>query len=501
MFIEQYGNVSFCTQSGYDYLVRNCKNVKYKALFAVLGYAGLRISEALALKWKDFDFMKKEVKVGTLKKRRKNSVRIIPLHSEVIDKLSRWSEVSKYREKDDFVFYGKNRERHLSRKVVDRKLKTLIPKLSAHKLRHLFATRLSSEGTPDKTIQKLLGHESILTTQIYTHVPADILRAAIQSTESKTIIQRIQTKLFPDKKVSIIPFEIGETNFHVGRKKELETIADLMDKKVNFCLKGNYGIGKKHLLRNLKGEKIIRLDEFKGVKDTLKSMLLKLYDDDKNAILIMMKEKADFHKFLNATSTLIATMIELLIDCTEKKEYTILIESVGSLTPSAARTLSKLSNHFHIVTAATAVQIKYKNQFSNFQFVEIKPLSRQESIKFIEMVAAPLQPKVDDWEHFKNYIYDQTNGNPRFMLEQIERYRVESNLSVEVVGNLRHTAAKNGVNILPFFAFLLCLTAGARYIPKIMAKPEGIFYAVAVVGMIMLWFYSRIMTGTKRKYI
>lgn len=135
---------------------------------------GLRVSELIELKLKDINAQEKVVKiVGKGFKERE-----VPIRDEALFALY---EYLKYVKKNmivvdkNIVFLNKHGKK-LTRQYVwqmikDRAKKAGITKdISPHTLRHSFATHLLSKGCDLKVVQKLLGHENIETTQIYTHV-------------------------------------------------------------------------------------------------------------------------------------------------------------------------------------------------------------------------------------------------------------------------------------------------------------------------------------------
>lgn len=149
-------------------------------LMVALGYsAGLRISEVVNLRVGDFDFDRKLIHINGAKG---NKDRFTLLPEKIEIKL--WKRTLK-QSPDDYMFSsewgGKLTTRTLS-KVFKRALeKSHIPKQgSFHSLRHSFATHLLENGTDIRYIQKLLGHQNIRTTQIYTQVSS----AALQGIKS-----------------------------------------------------------------------------------------------------------------------------------------------------------------------------------------------------------------------------------------------------------------------------------------------------------------------------
>jgi site-specific recombinase XerD len=144
---------------------------RYELLFELIQKSGLRISEALELKVADVrvvDGVAKSVRViGKGDKERQ-----VPL-PETFGRVLAISIADKYR--DEFLFAKKPGGRPIGQHAARAYLKKLIDKagidkkVTPHKLRHTYATRLLEKDAQLVDIQALLGHESIATTQIYTH--------------------------------------------------------------------------------------------------------------------------------------------------------------------------------------------------------------------------------------------------------------------------------------------------------------------------------------------
>lgn len=156
-----------------------------KAIVETLYACGLRVSELINLKksnyFPDIGFVKI---IG-----KNNKERIVPIGSEAIKSISIY--IDNYRNQmdikkghEDFIFLNR-RGRKLSRIMIYNIIKDLTKdagikkKVSPHTFRHSFATHLVEGGADLRAVQEMLGHESILTTEIYTHLDTTYLKKTI----------------------------------------------------------------------------------------------------------------------------------------------------------------------------------------------------------------------------------------------------------------------------------------------------------------------------------
>lgn len=142
-----------------------------------LGYgAGLRLSEVLHLRPTDIDSQQMLIRVRQGKGRKDRNVMLSPVLLETLR--CYWKE----RRPCHWLFPGQPDTRPVHATVIQRafrdaRLRARIDKVvSFHTLRHSFATHLMEAGTTPRTIQTLLGHRSLGTTERYTHVAGDYLR-------------------------------------------------------------------------------------------------------------------------------------------------------------------------------------------------------------------------------------------------------------------------------------------------------------------------------------
>ncbi len=143
-----------------------------RAMFELLYASGMRISELLSLKV--FDLKLDEKFVSVIGKG--NKQRIIPINSSSINAVNDYIKVRlNFMDKDTNILFLNKRGTQMTRQGFTKILKTRalevgITDISAHKLRHSIATHLLNNGADLKMIQQFLGHQSITTTEIYTHV-------------------------------------------------------------------------------------------------------------------------------------------------------------------------------------------------------------------------------------------------------------------------------------------------------------------------------------------
>ncbi|MDB5120881.1 MAG: site-specific tyrosine recombinase XerD [Sphingobacteriales bacterium] len=161
------------------------EGMRNKAMIEVLYGCGLRVSELVSLKlsnlFLDIEFIKV---VG-----KGNKERLVPIGSEAVKFLRIFiSEIRVHIKiksgNEDYVFLN-NRGAPLSRVMIFIIIKDLAKQIglkksiSPHTFRHSFATHLIEGGADLRAVQEMLGHESITTTEIYTHLDRDFLKSTI----------------------------------------------------------------------------------------------------------------------------------------------------------------------------------------------------------------------------------------------------------------------------------------------------------------------------------
>jgi integrase/recombinase XerD len=164
-------------------IVDHIEHPLIKLVVQTLYYTGMRISECLNLQVKDVDFHNDVVKVIKSKGKKE---RHIPMNPKLKSLLIQYSENDRSDSRTDH-FFCTNYTGRLSRSYVNKVIAAVVSKLSwsdeinCHSLRHAFASNLVKKDVHIVHIQKLLGHTSLTTTSVYTHVHKADLKQAINS--------------------------------------------------------------------------------------------------------------------------------------------------------------------------------------------------------------------------------------------------------------------------------------------------------------------------------
>ena len=171
---------------------RTLLGARDRAMLEVLFSTGVRVSELVDLNFMDVDFAGGTIRVrGKGKKQR--TTPIGPTAIAAIQKYLelRRSDARAARFDQEALFVNKHGQR-LSTRSVRRKLDKYLaecgldPSISPHTLRHSFATHMLNNGADLRSVQELLGHQSLSTTQVYTHLTTPRLKAVYDDTHPRS---------------------------------------------------------------------------------------------------------------------------------------------------------------------------------------------------------------------------------------------------------------------------------------------------------------------------
>ena len=163
--------------------MNNWLGARDRAILETLYSTGIRVSELVALNMDDVDFLGEVVHIrGKGKKER-----ISPISSSALQVIQHYMEFRNKRAQsssnfDMKVLFVNKHGRRLSTRSVRRKMDKYLkmagldPTISPHTLRHSFATHMLNNGADLRSVQELLGHQSLSTTQVYTHLTTKKLK-------------------------------------------------------------------------------------------------------------------------------------------------------------------------------------------------------------------------------------------------------------------------------------------------------------------------------------
>lgn len=149
--------------------ISKIENLKHKAIITLAFSVGLRVSEVINLKIEDIDSKRMIINIRQAKG---NKDRIVPLSENVLYSLRIYF---KYFKPKEYLFNGQNSLQYSSESCNKIVKKYLGNEYHFHLLRHSSFTSLLESGTDIRIIQKLAGHSSSKTTEIYTHVSTQLL--------------------------------------------------------------------------------------------------------------------------------------------------------------------------------------------------------------------------------------------------------------------------------------------------------------------------------------
>ena len=158
------------------------KGLRDRAILEVLYSCGLRVSELCELKLSDLFFGEGYIRVTG----KGDKQRLVPISGIARDRIQLYLEQRHTDSRSEESVFLNNRGTKLTRVMIftiikqATKLAGIDKKISPHTLRHSFATHLLEGGADIRQVQELLGHENILTTEIYTHLDTTHLRETVQ---------------------------------------------------------------------------------------------------------------------------------------------------------------------------------------------------------------------------------------------------------------------------------------------------------------------------------
>ena len=158
------------------------KGLRDSAMLELLYSCGLRVSELVSLKIQDLFFGEGYIRVIG----KGDKQRLVPISATARERVHRYLDKRPETRSGEDALFLNNRGSRLTRVMVFTILKQaarnagIEKRISPHTFRHSFATHLLEGGASIRQVQEMLGHESILTTEIYTHLDSSHLRRKVE---------------------------------------------------------------------------------------------------------------------------------------------------------------------------------------------------------------------------------------------------------------------------------------------------------------------------------
>ncbi|OIN61212.1 hypothetical protein BLX24_03890 [Arsenicibacter rosenii] len=307
--------------------------------------------------------------------------------------------------------------------------------------------------------------------------------------------QRIKKSLFRLREYRIkIPATI--TPELVGRDEDVKKIERLLQQGVSVIVTGPTGIGKSFLIDKLRyPKKVLEIDDHKEFKRSLAACLVHLLGSEEEpgrqavANLIYGTDNPDA-LVVKTSKESMPNLCRLLCDACGRKEYILKINDLESVTPSVVRILEMLKDHFVILTTARTVKMNNSSFLWDFEKIDLKPLSRPDSLRLFHRLTADLELQQVEW--IQNKIHDTASGNPRMVMELAERIRQEPVIDAFVVDEICNNylgRQTREIDISPVLLLLFGSLMILRYVGRETGDQELTFIGGAVLVMMMFARY------------
>ena len=517
-------------------------NPRDRALIAVLSRCGLRVSEACSLTVDNIHWSTGTPSLRFTGKRGKE--RVVPMNLEVQDVLREWLESRRFSD-SEYVFCNLRNGQRLSRKTVWAAMKTYaqragIRHVHPHMLRHTFGTDLADRNVPVERIKDLMGHASIETSSIYISVSAEQKRHSVDRIDRRSRLSRWWSR---QKNRDYRFFAQPRKQLHigvlqtVGRAEELRQLKDNLSKGIDTLVIGPIGVGKSHLLALLEAENVLVVKTLSPAKEALINIAEELHkigrlcpdgpdneegerprarqqqvemkgetliadvganqDNDQSHITEGGDAIETDHSVPNIAPgasipfetikkqharTTVQGWTDMVLGSVEKNEFVLIVDDLSDMTSSVGRLIDKLNRKFTIIAALPEVRKPHEKHFWKFDRVEIEYLSTADAKKLIRQCAAGAN--IEDYAMTETRVLQQSAGNPRAIIEIMERLRKEPAVTRSAVRDVSHTGARAQIDLTFAVVLILLFVVAARFFMRGIGSMEG--YVLAGIGSALL---------------
>ena len=509
------------------------KNPRDRALISVMAGCGLRVSEACGLTLDNVCWSGETPSLRFTGKGDKE--RVVPMNLEVQDALRTWLE-ERGTGGSPFVFCNLRTGGSLSRKTVWGALtryarRAGLRHVHPHMLRHTFGTGLADRDVPVERIRELMGHANIETSKVYITVSAEQKRQAVERLDRRPPLARwVSRHRNRDYRFAGPPRRrpVAGRGQTVGRLAELRKLQDNLEKGVDTLVVGPVGVGKSHLLELLRGPQILRVKALNPVRQAIVGIAEDLHAQEALTAAYRSQEgeraeegnsrvrpgkeaqgrpqkptagegppQAQGETPASDTDggdapgtpsfeaiqkqharTTVQGWTKLVTDSVETNVWTLVIDDLSDMSAPTGRLIDALNRKFIIIAGIQAVKKAHHRHFWKFERIQLANLAPDETRRLVRQLAVGAE--VDDPVMFETYVLQKSAGNPRAVVEIVDRLRKESSITRKAVRDVIHTGARTRIDMTPAVIILaLCLIA-ARVIARGMGHTE--LYILAGTG-------------------
>jgi len=189
--------------------------------------------------------------------------------------------------------------------------------------------------------------------------------------------------------------------------------------------------------------------------------------------------EADFDAFKKQHArTSVRGWTQLVCEAVEKDAWTLVVDDLSDLTTSTGRLIDRLADKFRVVAGLHEVKKPYEKHFWKFERVEIGHLPPADARRLIRQASQGVE--IEDPRLFETHLLQKTNGNPRAILESVERLRKEPAVTRHAVRELTHTGAQQQFDLTPIVVIPIIGIMAFRFIARGLGDMD--YYLVAGVG-------------------
>lgn len=469
------------TQSQKERLYSHTSDPRDRAIWSLGLNGGLRASEITNLKLLDVDWEAAQIKfIGKGQKER-----LVPMNLRLRIDLALAVEHRPSQVQHDLVIWSKrDPAKGITRFGVYRLLRRygqkagLERRLHPHLLRHTAATDFYRSCKDIRRTQAFLGHARIDTSCRYTHLDEQDVRETLESINRPNFIVRLMAQFHAlPASWSLwrpaqhrVPYAGGT----IGRHKELAMLKLNLENRVSTVVVAERGGGKSHLLRQLDGEHVYRLDSFRPPRERLAELCSQL------------KTKGLIPELPKGRGT--GEFVKALRQVGRQHRPVVIIDSLNDITATGVAELRKLIESWTIIAG---LDTRYAHRateifFGSHDVLQLLPLNKTEARQLADEASQDLD--LPNKATFINTVLSEAASNPQAILEMVDRARRTR------TGLVEHPGIQKTLSATPFLSLFLLWAVLSRYVAASLGHPDlKILVTLGIIALSLVIVFDRVL--------